>query len=125
MTDLANRGSMGLKGAVDGQIVDGPHKDPAYLADLHLLPCVICKRFALAQQTPTQAHHTICGRFSSEKTPDGDAIPLCEGHHQGMFDTSKIAIHRQRAEWERRYGLDTDYIAVTQAVVKRLRGWRI
>lgn len=96
--------------------------DAAYLADVRRLPCVICEAWGYQQTTPTQAHHWICGRFGQDKTPDGQAIALCEGHHQGEFDTTKIAIHRDRALWVDTYGPDTDYIAITQDEVARLRG---
>lgn len=89
-------------------------KDPAYLSAIHDLPCVICHHFGEPQMSITQAHHTICGRGSNRRTPDRQAIPLCEGHHQGDFDTTKTPIHRQRAEWVRKYGPDTDWIAWTQ-----------
>jgi hypothetical protein len=37
------------------------------------------------------------------------AIPLCEGHHQGFFDTSKIAIHKDPNLWRENYGADYSY----------------
>jgi len=46
--------------------------------------------------------------------PDIMAVPLCEGHHQGLFDTSKLALHRAPSEWRNKYGPDTDWIAPTQ-----------
>lgn len=94
-------------------------KDPKYLAAIHSLPCAICFHFGMAQNSPTQAHHTICGRYSGRKTPDRQAIPLCEGHHQGDFDTSKLAIHRDKALWMEWYGPDTDFIAWTQDQIAR------
>jgi hypothetical protein len=42
-------------------------------------------------------------------------IPLCEGHHLGLMDTGKIAIHRDRAEWGARYGRDTDWLGWVEA----------
>lgn len=80
-----------------------------FIDDLHNMPCIICATFGETQLSPTQAHHVICGRFSSRKTPDEKAIPLCEGHHQGNFDKSKVAIHRERAKWVAIYGPDTLY----------------
>ena len=89
-------------------------KDKEYLRDIHKLPCCICEANGEVQESPTQAHHTICGRFSMKKTPDRQAIPLCEGHHQGLHDKSKLAIHQGKASWVERYGPDTDYILPTQ-----------
>lgn len=89
-------------------------RDPDYIADIHDQPCCICEAFGELQLSPTQAHHTICGRFSSDKTPDYSAIPLCEGHHLGHFDNSKLAIHSGKASWVSKYGPDTDWIKPTQ-----------
>ena len=96
--------------------------DREYLADVRRLPCVICDAFGFHQQSPTEAHHTICGRFGQDKTPDREAIPLCDGHHQGKFDRGRIAIHEDKALWQDHYGSDRDYIAITQDAVARLRG---
>ena len=95
--------------------------DPAYIADLHDRPCIVCDAYGLQQLSPTQAHHTIMGRGGNLRTPDRHAIPLCEGHHMGDFDTSKIALHREPAAWREAYGLDTDYIAVTLDAVDAMR----
>ena len=97
--------------------VPRPDKDPAYLAAVAALPCVVCETNGGAQQSRTTVHHTNCGRYGNRKTPDRQAIPLCDGHHQGNFDTSKIAIHRQTKLWRASYGQDTDYIARTQDAV--------
>jgi hypothetical protein len=95
-------------------------KEPDYLAALHMLPCCICQAVGETQLSPTQAHHTIHGRYSTRKTPDRDAIPLCEGHHQGLMDTSKVALHREPTWWKELYGMDTDYIAGTQEIIDNL-----
>jgi hypothetical protein len=41
-------------------------------------------------------------------------IPLCEGHHQGLMDTGKVALHQQPSKWKRLYGQDTDWITWTE-----------
>jgi hypothetical protein len=95
-------------------------KDPAYLRAVRALPCVICDADGERQNSPTTAHHWTMGRGSTRKTPDGQAIPLCDGHHQGTFDTSKTAIHREPQAWRDAYGEDCDYIAVTQDKIERM-----
>lgn len=95
-------------------------KDPAYLAKVHSLPCCICEAFGEVQQSPTEAHHVFCGRFSQIKTPDDMAIQLCDGHHQGKFDRSKLAIHAAKETWVAAYGPDTDYVAAPQDKVNAL-----
>lgn len=96
--------------------------NPKYLKAVRQLPCVICQSFGEIQKSPTTAHHPIHGRFGNHKRPDDTAIPLCDGHHQGTFDTSKTAVHREPEKWQRKYGYDTDYISVTQDVLGYLLG---
>ena len=102
MTNLANRPPLGLK---------KPKKKPnkKWLAEIHQMNCVICTQYSMVQLSATQAHHPIHDRFSGAKVSDDLAIALCEGHHQGFFDTSKIAIHRQPKVWRDKYGSDYSY----------------
>lgn len=88
--------------------------DPAYLRKVRSLPCCICEAWGYEQTSPTTAHHVIMGRYGNVKTPDRAAIPLCDGCHQGTFDTTKIAIHREPELWRATYGPDTDWTAPTQ-----------
>lgn len=101
-----------IKGPL-GQKAQPSGKDPAHLARVRELPCCVCEAYGEIQQSPTAAHHVFHGRNGSAKTPDREAIPLCEGHHQGAFDRSKIAIHRQKDAWLRKYGPDYSYTAAT------------
>ena len=89
-------------------------RDSAYLGLVASLPCCICEAFGEMQLSPTQAHHCIHDRFSTRRTPDRMAIPLCEGHHQGLFDTSKLALHQSPQKWREAYGADHEWIAPTQ-----------
>lgn len=95
---------------------------PDYLRAVRSLPCCICEAFGEVQRTRTEAHHPICERHGTLKRPDITAVPVCIGHHKGDFDTSKVAIHRDREEWVRRYGEDTDWIAPTQDKLAHLLG---
>ncbi|ARC90360.1 hypothetical protein [Rhodovulum sp. MB263] len=104
MTDLSARGPLGLKAP---RVPD----DPDHLARIRSLPCCICAEWGLPQLSPTQAHHCIHGRFSTRRAPDCMAIPLCEGHHQGLLDGSKLALHQAPSRWRRLYGNDTDWIS--------------
>jgi hypothetical protein len=81
-------------------------KDPAHLAKVAAMPCVICNQWDMEQLSKTQVHHCIHGRHGTRKVPDSMTIPLCEGHHQGLLDTSKIALHREPSKWKARYGSD-------------------
>lgn len=84
-----------------------------YIAAVKMLPCCICGKAG-----PSDAHHTICGRYGSRKTSDFDAIPLCKECHQ----TGPNAIHRGKRSWVERNGLDTDYISETRRKVALVMG---
>lgn len=107
--NLTGKPPLGLKSSQPKPVRRPSGKDPAYLAAIHDLPCVICFHWGFQQTTPTQAHHTICGRYGQRKTPDRQAIPLCWHHHQGPD-----GIHTRKAWWVDQFGLDTDFIAGTQ-----------
>ena len=89
-----------IKGPL-GQKAGKAAKDPAYLALVAALPCVICGAW------PVSVHHCISGRYGQHKAPDRATIPLCWNHHQGPD-----GIHTSKRAWEAAYGLDTDYLAV-------------
>jgi hypothetical protein len=93
---------------------------PDYLEAVRGLPCIICQTWGETQTTPTEAHHPICDRHGTRKAPDVDALPVCHSHHTGDFDSSKIAIHRDRAAWVDAYGSDREYIAATQAMLAHI-----
>lgn len=91
----------------------------AHMAKVAAMPCVICWEWSMKQLSETKVHHCIHGRFSAKKAPDTATLPLCDGHHQGEFDGSKIALHREPDEWKRRYGEDTHWL---NWVTARLEG---
>lgn len=76
-------------------------KDPAYLARVAQLPCVICGA------RPVHVHHCISERFSQRKASDCETIPLCHDHHQG-----RNGIHTSKRAWERENGFDYEFLAV-------------
>ncbi len=111
--NVANHQTLGQRPAKQG-------RDMKYLRAVRSLSCVICDCFGEVQNSATQAHHVIHGRGGMAKTPDRMAIPLCEGHHLGDFDTSKTALHREPDMWKEAYGLDTEWVAATQDRVEGL-----
>lgn len=108
------KGSTAGKGGAGVAAASGKRKDRKRLAAVAALPCCICTEYGMAQASPTQVHHCIHGRYSTTKAPDSMTIPLCEGHHQGLFDTSKLALHRAPATWRETYGADTDWLSWTE-----------
>ena len=89
-----------------------PEAERDYMRRVSMLPCAVCGCI------PVEVHHWICGRGSQRRTSNWQTIPLCDRHHLGKFDIRGPAIHQQRVEWVEWFGLDTDYIADTQAKVK-------
>jgi len=104
--NFSNRGPLGPK-------APKAHKDPAYLARVAELPCIVCEAYGEPQRTPTTVHHVIHGRFSQRKTPDRMAIPLCADHHQ-LGGNGKVALHNEPTKWKRLYGEDHTYTAIIQ-----------
>lgn len=102
MTNLAKRPPLGLK-------QPKAKKNEKYLQEVREQPCCVCRAFQEVQQSPTTAHHPIHDRFGTRKRSDETAIPLCEGHHQGLWDNSKLAIHKAPLEWREKYGPDWSY----------------
>ena len=98
-----------LTGRKPYQKTGKPKKDERFLNEIRSRRCIICQTFNEPQFSPTQAHHPIMDRFGTRKSNDKEAIPLCEGHHQGMFDTSKTAIHHEPKKWRELYGPDWEY----------------
>lgn len=120
MTNLAKKAPLGQKtGGAPKRKKRRPL--PRYIAAMHKLSCVACIEEGLIQISPTQAHHCICGRFSSKRAGDEDAIPLCMGHHQGghIPGDLRISIHRDKAAWQERFGPDTRFIAETRKRLAR------
>lgn len=104
--NFSNRGPLGPK-------APKAHKDPAYLARVAELTCIVCEAYGEPQRTPTTVHHVIHGRFSQRKTPDRMAIPLCADHHQ-LGGNGKVALHNEPTKWKRLYGEDHTYTAIIQ-----------
>ena len=102
MTNLARKPPIGLK-------VKRSKKDVKFLKWIREQPCCICKTFNEPQMSLTTAHHPIHNRYGTHKRSDQSAIPLCEGHHQGLWYTSKIAIHKEPKLWLEKYGPDWSY----------------
>ena len=103
MTNLAKKPPLGLKNKSKKQ------KNEGYLNAIRQRRCVICQAFDEPQLSPTTAHHPIHDRHGTRKRSDETAIPLCEGHHQGLWDQSKVAIHKEPKRWRELYGSDWEY----------------
>lgn len=49
-------------------------------------------------------------------------LPTCDGHHQALFDQSKVSVHKEPAKWKELYGDDIDHAATIQM---RILGYTI
>ena len=86
-----------------------------YMGMVAQLACAACQ-----SRVNVQVHHCFHDRYSSHRTSDYDTIPLCEGCHQGDFDTTKLAIHRAKTQWRMKYGPDHSFIPQTRKAVQEI-----
>ena len=75
----------------------------AHMGMVKALPCVICHK-----PGPSDAHHCISGRYSTQRASDFEVIPLCVQCHRHPHPD---AIHSGKKSWEDRNGLDHEYLA--------------
>ena len=92
--NLANRPPLGQKASKEA-------RDPKRLVRVKSLPCVVC-----GAPPPSDAHHCICGRYSTRKAPDSMTIPLCKKCHQW----GPNAIHNGKESWVDRNGNDFAFL---------------
>ena len=78
-----------------------PPRDPAHIARVKALPCIIC-----GAPGPSDAHHVIHDRATVPKN-DRRVLPMCKPCHQ----TGPNAIHAGTKAWKRAHGNDFDYLA--------------
>ena len=98
------------KGPKAPRIKPGRVEDPAYLARVRNLPCVVCGA------VPSEAHHPkgleFCGK--GQKASDHDAFPLCPACHR----TGPGAFHAIGSRsWEAIHGPQRDHLARTRAIL--------
>lgn len=141
MTDLAQRGPMGLKAE---KTANKPRKrmsakskkrtaqhtssegqaDLAYMGCVKQLPCVVCGAYGV------DAHHCKdlppmgeCGPYDKSPHTHGrsgarDTIPLCphDCHNGGP-----LSLHKNRRAWRERNGPDYKFIPATRAKVAAMQ----
>lgn len=78
----------------------------AYMRAVKGLPCCIC-----GAAPPSEAHHVICGRYSTRKASDFDTIPLCAWCHR----IGPESVHNAKASFEARHGPDHAFVPLTRA----------
>jgi hypothetical protein len=98
-----------------------------YLDKLSSLGCYCCK-VDYKIETPANIHHIREGQGMGQRSEHiGETIPLCEGHHQGNFDTSKLAFHKNPKAWREKYGSEADIARGYHTLILKLNsenpGW--
>jgi len=88
-----------------------------YMNRVTALGCVACEIDGNFD-TPCGIHHPRHGEDGQNVGTGGRSehtrgIGLCEGHHQGLLDTTKIAIHRDPEGFTARYGTEEELVALT------------
>lgn len=108
--------------------------DKEHMGNLADQPCIICETHGEIQTSKTTIHHPTHDRVQTD-SDDGHSkakgqrraahsrgLPICDGHHQGRYDTSKVALHREPDKWKELYGNDFDYVEKARAAVIRRTG---
>ncbi len=109
-------------------------KRPATKAEkLHLskvaaLGCICCAIDGRGWR-PANIHHIREGYGMGQRAPHMETLPLCEGHHQGLRDCSKVAFHKSPIVWREWYGEERQLVAAVNATIAKLDaanpGWWI
>ncbi|HET8686352.1 MAG TPA: hypothetical protein VFM18_06770 [Methanosarcina sp.] len=80
--------------------------------------CCVCREYH-GVISPAVVHHLTGlenGRAMGRKSPDENTIALCPTHH-----TDFLGIHYLgKREWERRFGLQSDYLLKTNQLLKEM-----
>lgn len=89
------------------------HRDPAYLAKVRAIGCVVCEHLLAIGGVPAAAHHL----FSPRERSDYLTAALCYEHHQGPRGFHGLGGARP---FERVYKLtEPDLLALTLAALNR------
>lgn len=91
------------------RIKPGRVEDPAHLARVRSLPCIVCQRNGLDQTTPTEAHHIRASVGMGQKAGDHEAVALCASHHR----TGKVSIHLAPDLFKWMYGTERELLEKT------------
>lgn len=72
-----------------------------HMLEVKQLPCMIC-----GAPPPSEAHHSISGRYGGRKRSDWWVTPMCSVCHR----TGPHAIHNGKRSWEERHGPDYGFL---------------
>lgn len=81
-----------------------------FMARVRRLGCLAC-RHDTGQWVAPALHH-IRQDYGKKRASNWEVLPLCEGHHQGLLDGTKLAFHRASRTWCARYGTEVQLLQV-------------
>ena len=88
-----------------------------YLAEVHLLPCVLCQAIGLEQTSETQAHHVRHGNGMGQRAADWNVCALCRDCHKG-----KNGLHGDRQRFRQAKWDELDALAATTEAMWKAHG---
>ena len=94
-------------------------EEQAHMDAVRELGCIACDIDGAWSPTP-EIHHVKRRPDGQkygygQKAPHYRVLPLCEGHHRGMWDTTKQAFHKNPDAFEARYGNENELLALIDA----------
>jgi hypothetical protein len=87
-----------------------------WLSDVASLGCIVCRNLEYGE-TPAEIHHIRVGTGMAQRASHFDVIPLCPRHHR----LGSEAYHSAPANWEARFGQQTDLVQQTHNDVQNFR----
>ena len=82
-------------------------KGKRWMGRVAALGCVVCRNAGFGE-TPAIVHHIRFGQGGAQRASDFFTLPLCPAHHDG-----KDSIHKDRKNFQARYGGEMDLLAQT------------
>lgn len=97
-----------------------PHatkEEKAHVARVAEMDCKACIKDGVPP-APTCIHHIRSGYGTAQRASNYEVLPLCEGHHQGLLDATKLAFHQAPRTWQLRYGTEIELLQEVYADLK-------
>lgn len=88
----------------------------AWMDSARQVGCIACIVSGKIKPYEVAPEHTAIHHIDGKTKPDAHflTIPLCPAHHQH----SRVAVHIDKAEFERRYGKQRDLVRHTRMVIE-------
>lgn len=90
--------------------------EKAFMSKVKRLGCICC-RHDTGQWVAPALHHIRQDYGHGVRASNWEVLPLCEGHHQGMLETGKLAFHKASRTWRARYGTEIQLLQLVYEAV--------